>query len=111
MSIQTHKPTILCCNDSKGCYDRIVHGPASIAIQRAGIPIQPIQSMIGALRGFNHKIRTAYGDSEDSLNIDNRDQFHGMGQGNRSSPAMTTFWFNFSSSMNFSTSGSGSYSI
>jgi hypothetical protein len=35
----------LCLNDEKSCYDRILHSVASLAYQRLGIPLPPVQSM------------------------------------------------------------------
>ena len=35
----------LCSNDAKACYDRILHSVASLAMQRIGMPIAPIQCL------------------------------------------------------------------
>ena len=56
----------LCPCDLKGCYDRIVHSAASLALQRIGISQAKITSMFGTIQQLIHKIRTVFGDSQDS---------------------------------------------
>ena len=58
------RPGIICANDAKACYDRILHFSAYISIRRAGIPKEAAQSMLEPIRQMKHYIRTAYGDSE-----------------------------------------------
>ena len=38
------RPIILCSNDAKSCYDRIIHSIASLAMQRLGLPFSPMKS-------------------------------------------------------------------
>ena len=56
----------LSSNDAKSCYDRILHSVASLAMQRVGMPLGPIQCMLKSLQGMQHFIRTAYGLSTES---------------------------------------------
>jgi hypothetical protein len=39
---QKKRPSAVCLNDAKSCYDRIVHSVASMAMQRVGAPVEPI---------------------------------------------------------------------
>ena len=58
------RPGIICANDAKACYDRILHFAAYISIRRVGIPKEAAISMLEPIRKLKHFIRTAYGDSE-----------------------------------------------
>ena len=55
---------IICTNDAKGCYDRIVHSIAFICLQRFGVPRPPLLSMFQVIQNLTHHIRTVFGDSE-----------------------------------------------
>ena len=84
------RPIILCSNDAKSCYDRIVHSIASIAMQRLGIPLQPITCMIITIQEMDHYIHTAYGDSSISMSGTEEGDvpFQGILQGNGSGPVL-----------------------
>jgi len=81
----------LCSCDLKGCYDRIVHSAASLALQRIGISQAKITSMFGTIQQLIHKIRTVFGDSQD-LYGGTSDNFllppQGTGQGNGGGPSI-----------------------
>ena len=49
----------------KSCYDRIVHAFASLAMRRAGAAESATVSMFETLQKLKHKVRTAFGDSDD----------------------------------------------
>jgi Reverse transcriptase (RNA-dependent DNA polymerase) len=85
---QEKRPAVLCSNDAKGCYDRIVHSVASLCMQQLGMPIQPIVSMFSTLQQMRHHIRTAYGDSESYFRANqvNPIAIQGVGQGNGAGP-------------------------
>jgi hypothetical protein len=57
------QPYAITSCDLKSCYDRIVHAPASLALQRIGIPRTEIISMFDSIQRMQHKIRTSFGDS------------------------------------------------
>ena len=44
------KPAILCRNDTKSYYGRIVHSVANMEIQKLGMLAQPMQLMLGMLQ-------------------------------------------------------------
>ena len=81
---------VLCSNDAKFCYDRIVHSIASIVMQRLGLPIQPITCMIVTIQQMEHYICTGFGDSDATMSgIDADGQpFQGILQGNGSGPVL-----------------------
>ena len=54
-------PGVLCSNDAKSCYDRILHVIEAICLRRFGLEKGPISSMIETLQGMAHMINTAWG--------------------------------------------------
>ena len=80
----------LCSNDAKSCYDRITHSLASLALQRIGLPIPPIISMLTSLQKMKHHIRTGYGVSSRTYgnSYKNGKPTQGSGQGNGASPCI-----------------------
>ena len=81
---------ILCSNDAKSCYDRIIHSIASMAMQRLGLPIEPITCMIVTIQQMEHYIRTGFGDSDATMAHDELEgaPFQGILQGNGSGPVL-----------------------
>ena len=81
---------ILCSNDAKSCYDRIIHSIASIAMQRLGLPPEPITCMLLTIQEMEDIIRTGFGDSD--LTLSGADEkeipFQGILQGNGSGPVL-----------------------
>jgi hypothetical protein len=84
---QTRFNGALCSNDAKSCYDRILHSVASLAYQRLGIPMPPVQCMLNSIQNMKHHIRTSYGDSSFTMQNDTLIPFQGALQGNGASPA------------------------
>ena len=82
----------LCSNDAKSCYDRIIHSVASIAMQRIGMPIEPIVSMFTALQDMQHYVKTAHGISTHTYGCRTHEgkPVQGSGQGNGASPTIWT---------------------
>ena len=82
----------LCSNDAKACYDRIVHSIASLAMQRVGMPIEPILCMLRSLQKMTHYVRTAHGLSTNTYgcSLNNGKPVQGSGQGNGASPTIWT---------------------
>jgi hypothetical protein len=63
-------PGVLCSNDMKSCYDRIVHAVASLCLQRQGISESEVVCMFSTLQNLEHTIQTAYGNSEETYGGD-----------------------------------------
>jgi len=79
---------MICSMDAKSCYNRIVHSITSLALQRMGMPLPPIQCMFGTIQNMTHYIRTAYGDSEILIDRSNEEStFQGVLQGNGAGPS------------------------
>jgi hypothetical protein len=57
------RPYAMTSCDLKSCYDRIVHAPASLALQRLGVPQRTMISMFDSIQRMRHKVRTSFGDS------------------------------------------------
>jgi hypothetical protein len=85
---QNKQPGVLCSNDAKGCYDRIVHSVASICLQRLGMPRGPLKSMFSTLQNLQHFVRSSFGISEKSFHASevNDIAIQGIGQGNGAGP-------------------------
>ena len=78
---------ILCSNDAKSYYDRIIHSISSLALQRLSMLLEPIKYIFSAIQKMDHYIRTAYEISDSSLyGSDESIPNQGILQGNGSSP-------------------------
>ena len=85
------RPFCLASCDLKGCYDRIVHTAAALALRRVGVKPQRIQSMFTSIQRMVHKIRTVFGDSNVTYGGDELDSKwenypQGVLQGNACGP-------------------------
>ena len=77
---QKKVPAILCSNDAKSCYDRVVHPVVMMALQRLGVPSEAILSMIGTFQSMQHHLRTSYGDTDEYFTCNDAPiNFHGLG--------------------------------
>jgi len=80
-------------SDLKGCYDRIIHNAAVLALLRIGVPKAKIHSMFETIQRRVHRIRTGFGDSTETYGGDDIMDWHftpqGVLQGNASGP---TIW-------------------
>ena len=50
-------------SDLKGCYDRIIHNAAALALLQIGVPKAKIHSMFETIKRMVNRIRTGFGDS------------------------------------------------
>ena len=83
------RPGVVCANDAKACYDRILHFAAYISLRRTGMKKEAVISMLEPIRRLEHVIRTAYGDSTTSYGGENWDSDpSGICQGNGAGPAI-----------------------
>lgn len=69
--LQHHIPAILCSNDAKLCYDRILHSIASLAYQRLGVSLPPVKCMLERIQNMHHHIYTSFGVSAFTLSSKN----------------------------------------
>ena len=53
---QLKREAVLCANDVKSCYDRIVHSIESLSMPRVGAPIEPIICMFTTIQRLEHHI-------------------------------------------------------
>ena len=78
--------------DLAGCYDRIVHNAAALALLRIGVSHKRIASMFSTIQRMTHRIRTAFGDSNITYGgddfVDWKTAPQGAIQGNASGPAI-----------------------
>ena len=79
--------------DLAGCYDRIVHTAAALALLRIGVPHAKIECMFSTIQRMVHRVRTAFGDSEGTYGGDDYPDWlaapQGALQGNAGGP---TIW-------------------
>jgi len=79
----THNSLVVCSNDAKSCYDRIVLIVAALCLCRLGAPKSGVQSMVSTIYGMQHHVRSSYGDSTQSQGQRQWDApIAGIGQGN-----------------------------
>mmetsp|Transcript_7610 Transcript_7610/g.11299 ORF Transcript_7610/g.11299 Transcript_7610/m.11299 type:complete len:146 (-) Transcript_7610:3086-3523(-) len=80
--------------DLAGCYDCIVHGALSLALQRVGVKVETVASMCDTLQQMLHLVRTAFGNSADSFGGDEWGEFTlpcmGAFQRNKAGPPIWT---------------------
>jgi len=82
-----HHPTCWVFTDAKSCYDRIVHSPASLALQKLGVHPSVLYSLFSTVAKMRHYVRTALGDSSNSYSSGGI-PFQGVGQGNGMGPCI-----------------------
>jgi len=63
----------LAMSDLKGCYDRIVHTAAAMALLCLGVSKATVFSMFSTIQCMIHRVRTAFGDSEGTYGGDEFD--------------------------------------
>ena len=77
--------------DLAGCYDRIIHTAAALAMLRIGVSHKRIKSMFQTIQKMIHRIRTVYGDSKITYGgeLGNWENWPmGVLQGNAAGPAI-----------------------
>jgi hypothetical protein len=86
---QLKRPGAVCSNDAKSCYDLIGHTPASLSMQRVGVPKTVVNCLFTTLQEAVHQVRTGYGDSVATYGGEAwLVPIHGIGQGNGAGPAI-----------------------
>ena len=85
------KTFYISCSALKSCYDRIVHSAVSLDLQRLGIPLLLIVSMIDTIQRMLHTVRTSTENSNitygrDTISNEFSHLMMGLCQGNCSAP-------------------------
>ena len=80
-----HSPMAIILNDMAGCFDRIRLNLNTITTRRLGVPKEVAISHAKTITGMEHRIRTAFGDSEGTISPSTL--LGGSGQGSRGSPS------------------------
>ena len=84
---QCKKPGILCSNNVKLCYDRVICLVAALAYKRVGMTQPPLDCMLITIQEMNHHICTSFGLSEQTLQKQFANTpFQGILQGNGVAP-------------------------
>jgi hypothetical protein len=60
---QLKRPSTLCLNDAKSCYDLIGHAQASLVMPRQGVPNSMVDCLFSTLQNATHQVHTGFGDS------------------------------------------------
>ena len=80
------KPGIICSNDARLCYNRIVHSIFAVCLRRLGVHPNPIKSTVETLQVLEHHIRTEFGDSSKSYTGSKVKPLQGIVQGYGAAP-------------------------
>ncbi len=84
---QLKQAAIICSNDAKSCYDRIVHRIAAQSMYRCGVNKPALICMFSTIQRLRHHIRTLFGDSQISAGTELwAVPISGIGQGNGAGP-------------------------
>ena len=94
LTIDHHQSKPICfalaMSDLKGCYDRIIHNAAALALLRIGVSKAKIHSMFDTIQRMVHRIRTGFGDATETYGGDDIMDWEftpqGILQGNASGP-------------------------
>jgi len=88
-SIRGHRgKAVVISNDAKGCYDRIAHIVAKLALRKLGASRTGLRSMIDTMQRMRHYIRTAFGNSKQTYGHEDQElPSQGILQGNGAGPA------------------------
>lgn len=87
--LQTRQPGILCFNNAKSCFDRVVHSVEMLAYRKMGILEPPVQGMIKTLQNMKHRICTRHDNSTFTVSADiSLKLYQGLLQGNGAFPAI-----------------------
>jgi hypothetical protein len=86
---QARMDTAMCSNDSKSCYDRIVHAIVSILMQKHNVPASACICVFTKPQNLHHTLRTIYGYYKSGYGeILWAVPYSGVGQGNGVGPAI-----------------------
>ena len=75
--------------DAVANYDRMIPALVALSCQRLGLGDTAARMLVDSLEGIKHRIRTGFGDSQETYRSDQLYTVFGTGQGSGGSP---TFW-------------------
>lgn len=84
---QLTRPAGLALVDAANCYDCVAHAIASVVFQAFGTPPSACVSMLKVIQEMQFYLRTAFGDSKESVGAKINLKTQGFMQGNGASPA------------------------
>ena len=84
---QLKVPAGIASVDAANCYDRGVHAISSLVFQAFGTPLSACKSMHSAIQDMQFFLRTAFGDSKESVGAKINLKTQGYMQGNGTAPA------------------------
>lgn len=84
---QLRRPAGIASVDAANCYDRVAHAISSLVFQAFGTPEEACTSMHTAIQEMQFFLRTAFGDSKESVGARVELKTQGFMQGNGASPA------------------------
>lgn len=73
--------------DAANCYDRVAHAISSLVFQAFGTKPESCKAMHSAIQGMKFFLRTAFGDSKESVGARVNLKTQGFMQGNGAAPA------------------------
>lgn len=82
--------------DATANYNRMIPALVALACRRLGMKGNTTDMFLDAMENISHKVRTAFGESEETYQTDNAFKVFGTGQGSGGSPA---FWLAISNVM------------
>jgi hypothetical protein len=84
---QARVPAAITSVDASNCYDQIAHAMASLIFQAFGVPLNAVETMLGAIENMKFFLRTGFGDSKTFAGGGISIKTQGLTQGNGASPA------------------------
>eukprot|EP00956_Cyclotella_meneghiniana_P026049 scaffold55510_cov37-Cyclotella_meneghiniana.AAC.1 len=84
---QLRRPAGIASVDAANCYDRVAHAISSMVFQAFGTPAEACTSMHSAIQEMQFFLRTAFGDSKESVGARVDLKTQGFMQGNGAAPA------------------------
>jgi hypothetical protein len=84
---QLRRPAGLASVDAANCYDRVAHAISSLVFQAFGTSLETCESMHTAIQEMKFFLRTAFGDSKESVGARVDLKTQGFMQGNGAAPA------------------------
>jgi len=82
----TKSPGVICADDTKSCYNLIIHPSAILAMRRQEVPKAAMTCLFNTLQEAKHQVCTAFGDLDTHFGGNDIIPMHRVCQGNGSRP-------------------------